>query len=57
VAVGLAAFSGFYFAIAMFTDSVYREEFLGEITDEMRRSFKDRTGYLRLRARVAGTKA
>jgi hypothetical protein len=57
VAVGLAAFSGFYFAIAMFTDSVYREEFLGEITGEMRRSFKDRTGYLRLRARVAGTKA
>ena len=52
VAVGLAAFSGFYFAIAMFTDSTYREEFLGEITSEMRRSFKDRAAYLRLRART-----
>jgi hypothetical protein len=54
VAVGLAAFSGFYFAIAIFTDSTYREEFLGELTSEMRRSFKDRAEYLRLRAR-AGT--
>jgi hypothetical protein len=55
VAAGLAAFSGFYFAIAMFTDSTYREEFLGELTSEMRRSFKDRAEYLRLRAR-AGTR-
>ena len=55
VAVGLAAFSGFYFAIAMFTDSTYREEFLGELTSEMRRSFKDRTEYLRLRQ--SGSKA
>ena len=53
VAVGLATFSGFYFAIAMFTDSTYREEFLGEITSEMRRSFKDRAEYLRLRARMS----
>jgi hypothetical protein len=53
VAVGLAAFSGFYFAIAMFTDSTYRDEFLGELTSEMRRSFKDRAEYLRLRERVA----
>jgi hypothetical protein len=52
VAGGLAAFSGFYFAIAMFTDSTYREEFLGEITSEMRRSFKDRAEYLRLRAKL-----
>jgi hypothetical protein len=53
VAVGLASFSGFYFAIAMFTDSTYREEFLSELTSEMRRSFKDRAEYLRLRARVS----
>jgi hypothetical protein len=53
VAVGLASFSGFYFAISMFTDSTYREEFLGELTSEMRRSFKDRAEYLRLRARAA----
>ena len=35
VAGGLAAFSGFYFAVAMLTDSTYREEFLEELTDEM----------------------
>jgi hypothetical protein len=52
VAAGLAAFSGFYFAIAIFTDSTYREEFLGELTSQMRRSFKDRAEYLRLRERV-----
>jgi hypothetical protein len=52
VAVGLAAFSGFYFAIAMFTDSTYREEFLDELTSEMRRSFKERGEYLRLRQRA-----
>jgi hypothetical protein len=54
VAVGLGTFSGFYFAIAMFTDSTYREEFLDEITSQMRRSFKDRAAYLRLRAKVGG---
>src|SRR5262245_35763534 len=53
VAVGLAAFSGFYFAIAMFTDSTYRDEFLSEITSQILRSFKDRTEYTRLRARLA----
>ena len=36
VAGGLAAFSGFYFAVAMLTDSTYREEFLEELTSEMR---------------------
>ncbi|MSO40731.1 MAG: hypothetical protein EXQ70_02320 [Solirubrobacterales bacterium] len=50
VAGGLAAFTGFYFAIAMFTDSTYRQEFLDEITSEMRRSFQERAEYLRLRA-------
>jgi hypothetical protein len=49
VAGGLAAFSGFYFAVAMLTDSTYREEFLEELTDEMRASFRDRADYLRLR--------
>jgi hypothetical protein len=53
VAAGLASFSGFYFAIAMFTDSTYREEFLGELTSEMRRSFKQRGEYLKLLGRSA----
>ncbi len=49
VALGLAAFSGFYFAIAIFTDSTYREEFLDELTSEMRKSFEERAEYLKLR--------
>ncbi len=50
VAGGLAAFSGFYFAVAMLTDSTYREEFLTELTDEMRTTFRNRAEYLRLRS-------
>jgi hypothetical protein len=53
VAGGLAAFSGFYFSIAIFTDSTYRQEFLEEITSEMRRSFENRAAYLRLREGLA----
>lgn len=53
VAGGLAAFSGFYFAVAMLTDSVYREEFLTELSDEMRTSFRARADYLRLRGGTA----
>lgn len=53
VAGGLAAFSGFYFAVAMLTDSTYREEFLTELTQEMRASFRARTEYLRLRGAAA----
>ena len=48
---GLAAFSGFYFAIAMLTDSTYREEFLDELTGDMRDTFRARAEYLRLRGR------
>ena len=52
VAGGLAAFSGFYFAIAMLTDQTYRQEFLDELTSEMRESFRERAEYLKLRDRV-----
>jgi len=48
VAGGLAAFSGLYFAVAMLTDSTYREEFLDELTAEMRQSFRARSEYLGL---------
>jgi hypothetical protein len=54
VAGGLAAFSGFYFAISMLTDSTYREEFLTELTSEMRESFRERAEYLRLRGEGSG---
>ncbi|MEK6278199.1 MAG: hypothetical protein AABM29_09325 [Actinomycetota bacterium] len=55
VAGGLAAFSGFYFAVAMLTDSTYREEFLTELTEEMRQSFRARAEYLRLRGGAAAS--
>jgi hypothetical protein len=48
VAGGLGAFSGFYFAVAMLTDSTYREEFLEELTSEMGASFRARAAYLKL---------
>jgi hypothetical protein len=50
VSGAIAALSGFYYAIAVLTDSTYREEFLSEITDEMRATFEARARYLRLRA-------
>lgn len=49
VSAGLAAFSGFYFTIAMLTDETYRTEFLEELTSEMGRSFAQRAEYLKLR--------
>ena len=56
VAAGLAAFSGFYFSIAIFTDSTYRQEFLEELTSEMRESFSERAEYLRLRERLGAAR-
>ncbi len=49
----LAAFSGFYFAVAMVTDSTYREEFLEELTEEMEVQLQGRTAYLQLRSGAA----
>lgn len=49
VSGGLAAFTGLYFAIAMLTDATYREEFLDEVTTELRSVFRERADYLRLR--------
>jgi len=49
VAGAIAAFTGLYFAISMLTDDVYRREFLGELTSEMRATFAARTDYLKLR--------
>jgi hypothetical protein len=46
VSAGIAAFTGLYYAIAVLTDSSYREEFLGELTAEMRDTFRLRGEYL-----------
>jgi hypothetical protein len=54
VAGGLAAFTGLYFAIAMLTDATYREEFLDEITTELRSVFRVRDEYLELRGPASG---
>jgi hypothetical protein len=49
VSGAIAAFTGLYFAISMLTDDVYRREFLGELTSEMRATFAARAEYLKLR--------
>jgi hypothetical protein len=57
VAGALAAFSGLYFAVAMLTDSTYREEFLDEVTAELRQTFRDRAAYLKLRGNRPGLRS
>ena len=52
VSGGIAAFSGLYYSIAVLTDATYREEFLDELTAELRSTFRLRAEYLTLRARV-----
>lgn len=55
VASAIAAFSGLYYAIAVLTDGAYREEFLDEITAQMRETFTARAAYLRLRRSPAAS--
>ena len=54
LSVGLAAFSGLYYAIAVLNDNAYREEFVSDLTDEMRETFRLRGEYLQRRRAVAG---
>ena len=54
VSAGIAALSGLYYSVAVLTDSTYREEFLEELTRELRAVFADRARYLELRRRAAG---
>ena len=50
VAGGIAGFTGLYYAIAVLTEETYRQEFLDELTIEMRETFQARSEYLRLLA-------
>jgi len=50
VSGAIAALSGVYYAVSVFSDSAYREEFLDEITAQMRETFAARAEYLELRA-------
>jgi hypothetical protein len=49
VSGAIAAFGGVYYAIAVLTDSTYREEFLDDIVGELRETFALRAEYLSLR--------
>ena len=51
VSGALAAFSGLYYAIAVLTDSMSRQEFLSDLEGSMRETFRMRAEYLALRAR------
>ncbi|HET6447666.1 MAG TPA: hypothetical protein VFG31_01055 [Conexibacter sp.] len=51
VSGAIAALSGVYYAISVLTDDRYREEFLDEITAQLRATFAARAEYLALRAR------
>ncbi|WP_354698318.1 hypothetical protein DSM112329_03990 [Paraconexibacter sp. AEG42_29] len=51
VSTAIAALSGLYYSIAVLTDGTYREEFLTELTAEMRSSFQQRADYLKSLAR------
>lgn len=53
VSGGIAAFAGLYFAISMLTDATYREEFMEEVTAELREVFAARAEYLQLREAAA----
>ena len=55
VSGAIAAFGGVYYAIAVLTDSTYREEFLEDIVGELRETFRLRTEYLRLRGSLPRT--
>lgn len=46
VAGALASFTGLYFTISMLTDTLYREEFMSQITAEMESVFRLRRDYL-----------
>jgi hypothetical protein len=49
VSGAIAAFGGVYYAIAVLTDSTYREEFLDDIVGELREIFALRAEYLSVR--------
>jgi hypothetical protein len=51
VAVFLAAFSGFYFAVSAVSDEAYRDQFFTSVKRELDRAVAVRTLYVELRGR------
>jgi hypothetical protein len=50
VALGVATFTGLYYAIALITDATYRDQFLHGVTEDLREVFAIRAEYLEVRA-------
>jgi hypothetical protein len=48
-AFGIAAFSGLYYTVGMLVDATYRDEFVHELTHQIRKTFTIRAEYLHLR--------
>ncbi len=49
-AAGVASFSALYYAVASAVDSTYRDEFVDQLTQQLRTTFERRAEYLRLLA-------
>jgi hypothetical protein len=49
VALGVATFTGLYYAIALITDATYRDQFLLGVTEDLREVFAIRAEYLAVR--------
>jgi hypothetical protein len=49
-AAGVASFSALYYAVASAVDSTYRDEFVDQLTQQLRTTFEGRAEYLRLLA-------
>lgn len=56
-AAGVASFSALYYAVASAVDSTYRDEFLTELTEQLRGTFAERREYLTLVRRRRGAPA
>lgn len=48
VATGVATFVGLYYAVQMLVDAAYRDQFIDQMTEQMRDTFAARREYLRL---------
>jgi hypothetical protein len=51
VAIGVAAFAGLYYAVAILVDSAYRDQFVDALSSELRTTFERRSEYLELQRR------
>jgi hypothetical protein len=51
VAIGVAAFAGLYYAVAILVDSAYRDQFVDALSSELRATFERRSEYLELQRR------